>query len=194
METIMKMTVKEYAKRFEISTQATYQQIAKGNLQTVVENNKKYIIVNDKTKQTTLQDVANPLANDLQSYWQESLQKKELQLSLKDDEIKRLNEELMKAKDEITKAKEHENSILLRYIEEVKQFKLEHKSSEDIKIEPVPEEAEEAEIEEDVVFTKEEEQELKRLKKKRKKKKLFKEEKVAYKTLKAKQKKRDHGV
>lgn len=190
----MKMTVKEYAERFEISTQATYQQIAKGSLKTVIENNKKYVIVEDKTEQTTLQEVAKPLANDLQSYWQESLQKKEVQLSVKDDEIKRLNEELIKAKEEITKAKEHENSILLRYIEEVKQFKLEHKSSEDVKIEPMPEEAEEAEIEEEVVFTKEEEQELKRLKKKRKKKKLSKEEKVTYKILKAKQNERDHGV
>ncbi len=135
-----KLTVKQYASSFAISTQATYQQIAKGVLKCISENGKKYVIVDDMPEQATLQEVAKPLANDLTSYWQDCLQKKEIQLDDKDAEIKRLNEELVMAKEEITKAKEHENIILLQYIDELKQLQLAAKPVEsasiDIDIEP----------------------------------------------------------
>jgi len=173
----MKVTVKEYSEKFAITTQAVYQKLASGKLKSVLKDGKKYVFVEEKQEQEALQKDTSKDTSSFASYLQGSLQKKDEVITSKDVEIKRLNEELIKAKEAITKAKEHENTILMQYIEESRQLRLEQKP-EEIKIEPV----EEAEIEEDLL-AKEDRATYERLKNKRKKKKLSKDEKKLYKEL-----------
>ncbi len=102
----MKLTVKEYASRLNISVQSVYQRIAKGTLKYTIENDIKYVLVEPELMKEVKQVVDNDLTKDLFKL-----------LKQKDKEIRNLNKQLRLC----SKSKE---DVLLQYISELKHINL----------------------------------------------------------------------
>ncbi len=168
----MKLTVKAYAQKFDISVQAVYQQLNKGTLKSIEENGKKYVVVDNESVKPSLKPGVENVESKFNPMFRivERLQK---QLKAKDKEIKRLTRRLEKCNDK--KAK-----VLVRYINELKQSQIEYKQEQHINKE---EDAIEAEVESDKL-TKQEKLILKVLIRRKKNGKLSKTEKKRYKELK----------
>ena len=106
----MEISIKDYASLKSISPQAVYQAIAKNKLKFVSRNGKKWVVVEPgdvkPVKQASEQDRLQPIVKDLMK-----------QLKKKDKEIKSLTKQLLKC----SASKE---SVLLQYIQELKQLQL----------------------------------------------------------------------
>jgi hypothetical protein len=98
------ISVKEYSKQFNISLQAVYQKIKRGQLKTVKDNNGNILILLEK----------EPLNNNVE------ILEKEIEY------LKKQNEELKKDKEHLYKQLEQSNILQLKALETVKQ--LEHKT------------------------------------------------------------------
>ncbi len=160
----MKLTVSEYAKRLNVSVQTVYKKIKRGVINTVKENNTIYVVLDDEEGVTEVKQSSNPSCNHLLTI------------------IENLQEENKHLAAMLDKANDNKDELFHKFMNVLA---IEKPKQEDV--ESVPE-AEEAEIEEAKVFTKEDEKELKRLKKKRKKKKLSAEEILNLEDLKEKRK------
>ena len=111
-----KLTVQQYANQLGISATAVYKQIKNQVINTVKENNKTFVLVEDKVIEPSSKEVRN---NDCMKLVTKLLK----QLKTKDKEIKRLTKELSK----VTKTKEN-------LYEKVLGYTIEHKPKEDIEV------------------------------------------------------------
>jgi len=131
----MKLSIKEYSEFKSISPQAVYQATNKGTLDHVVENGKKYVMVDDREVKEVNQSVEQTdkqvLINDLLN-----------QLKDKDKQIQKLTKKLLKC----SSSKEE---VLLKYIAELKNLETKNQlpTPKAVAADPEPE-AEEAELEE----------------------------------------------
>jgi cell division septum initiation protein DivIVA len=101
-----KLTVKEYATKHQISTQAVYSKIAKGLLDATQEGNKTFVYDNTKEVQPNVKDDCNKLVKQLLK------QNKKL--------IKRID----KLEKKIDKEQDKSSSLLLAYVDEMKSLYL----------------------------------------------------------------------
>ena len=109
------LTVKELANHLQKSTQYIYQLIAKGKLQTVERNGRKYVIWNDTT---SLKSPDKESSNDLVAWLQ--------------SEVKRLAKENRRLVKKLEKCGKQKEEVLISYIQELKQLQLMHKPTEEI--------------------------------------------------------------
>ena len=111
---MIKLTVQQYANQVGISATAVYKQIKNQVVNSVKENNKIFVVVDDIEREHSSNKVKN---NDCMKLVTKLLK----QLKTKDKEIKRLTKELSK----VTKTKEN-------LYEKVLGYTLEYKPKEDI--------------------------------------------------------------
>ena len=113
------LTVKELANHLQKSTQYIYQLIAKGKLQTVERNGRKYVIWNDTTSlKPVSKSPDNESSNDLVAWLQ--------------SEVKRLAKENRRLQKKLEKCNKEQKKVLVSYIQELKQLQLMHKPAEEI--------------------------------------------------------------
>ena len=111
-----KLTVQQYANKFEKSVQQVYRQIKKGSLTSVKENGKTFVVVDDTAiSQTINNDKPNEQDLFINHLLNDNKQLKK-QLKIKDKEIKRLTKELLK----VTKTKEDLYEKVIGYTLEYK--------------------------------------------------------------------------
>jgi len=101
-----KLTVKEYATKHQISTQAVYNKIAKGLLISTQEDNKTFVFDEIKEVQPTLKDNCNKLVK---------------QLLKQNKKLMKENRDLRK---EISEEHNKSSSLLLAYVDEIKSLYL----------------------------------------------------------------------
>lgn len=108
---MQKITVSEYATRFNISVQAVYKRIKVGSLKSVEENGIKFVVVED----TGLK----PILNNVESEFKELFKI----IKKQQKEITRLNKKL-------EKSQKRESKVLKQFIVEMKYLQL--KAPDDI--------------------------------------------------------------
>jgi hypothetical protein len=113
---MIKLTVQQYANQVGISATAVYKQIKNQVVNSVKENNKTFVLVEDKVIEPSSKEVKN---NDCMKLVTKLLK----QMKTKDKEIKRLTKELSK----VTKNKEN-------LYEKVLGYTIEHKPKEEIEV------------------------------------------------------------
>ena len=123
----MKLTVNEYAKEFKTSVQSVYQRIKRGSLKSVESNGIKYVIIEDTSIKSTLNENIESEFKDMFKI----IKRLQKQLTKKDKEIKRL----VKALEKANGAKE---DVFLSYINELKHLQITHQEPEEIIIEEKP--------------------------------------------------------
>jgi predicted DNA-binding protein YlxM (UPF0122 family) len=107
----MKLTVKEYATKFNISVQAVYQRLNKNTLRYVVENGVKFVLVED----TDLKAIVNNVENEHKSL-----------LKI----IKKQQKEITRLNKKLEKSQKRESKVLKQFIVEMKYLQL--KAPDDI--------------------------------------------------------------
>ena len=116
------LTVKELANHLQKSTQYIYQLIAKGKLQTVERNGRKYVIWNDTTSlKPVSKSPDKESSNDLVAWLQ--------------SEVKRLAKENRRLQKKLEKCNKEQKKVLVSYIQELKQLQLMHRPEEIIETE-----------------------------------------------------------
>ena len=90
-----KLTVQEYATKHQISTQAVYNKIKKGTIESIIEDNKTYVFDEVSKVQPTLKDDCNKL-------------------------VKKLLKRIDKLEDKLDKEREKSEAILGSYVHEIK--------------------------------------------------------------------------
>ena len=120
----MKLTVKEYSSRFNISVQAVYQKLKSGTLKSITMNGTKYVVVERKDIKVLEQPLVKVVEQVSLKYLLKQLKimdKKigylENKINKKDKQIKKLNKKLLQS----TSA---EKDTLLSFIAELKQFQI----------------------------------------------------------------------
>ncbi len=124
----MKLTVKQYATRLNISVQAVYQRIKKGTLKYTTINDVKYIVLEPSDVKDSIKHVDQDTISRLLKL-----------LESKDAEIVKLTRKLVKC----SKSKE---KVLLQYISELKSTtmylsKSTHKDNDIVDVTPTPKKA-----------------------------------------------------
>jgi len=109
----MKLTVKEYATRLDISIQSVYKRIQRHTIQTVRENNTIYVIVDDKEVENSTQPVQSNHYTGLLDI-----------IGRRDKEIKRLNKEIKRLSKELSKAQLHSMATMKGYIDKLETLQL----------------------------------------------------------------------
>ena len=109
----MRLTVKEYATKFNISVQAVYQRLNKGTLKSIEENGTKYVVVGKKD----IQEVVQPLEQDNGYSFKEEVKDLFKLLKTKDEKIENLEDKISKRDKEIKKL----NKQLLKSVQAEKQ-------------------------------------------------------------------------
>jgi predicted DNA-binding protein YlxM (UPF0122 family) len=120
----MKLTVNEYAKEFKTSVQSVYQRIKRGSLKSVESNGIKYVVIEDTSIKSTLNENVESEFKDMFKI----IKRLQKQLTKKDKEIKRL----VKALEKANKSKEE---VFLNYITELKQLQITYQEPEEIILE-----------------------------------------------------------
>ena len=122
----MKLTVKEYASKFNISVQAVYQKLNKGTLNSIEEDGKKYVLVDKKE----VKEIKQPLEQDLNNFFSSEIKDLFKLLKTRDqriveleDQLKKKDKEIKKLNKEVVKTKNNENKTLHEFIYELKQIK-----------------------------------------------------------------------
>ena len=121
------LTVKELANHLQKSTQYIYQLIAKGKLQAIERNGRKYVIWDDATNLQSIPKTPDKEStNDMVAWLQ--------------NEVKRLSKENRRLQKKLEKCSKQKEEVLISYIQELKQLQLMHKPKDEIieaeKIEP----------------------------------------------------------
>lgn len=109
----MKLTVKQYATKFNISVQAVYQRLNKGTLKSIEENGTKYVVVGKKD----IQEVEQPLEQENAYSFKQEVKDLFKQLKTKDEKIENLEDKISKRDKEIKKL----NKQLLKSVQAEKQ-------------------------------------------------------------------------
>lgn len=143
----MKLTVKEYASRLKVSVQSVYQRIDKGTLKYIVENDKKYVIVDKEEIKPLEQEPENfgkmigqQVVQLLQQVREKDIRiaKLEERIDQRDKEINKLHKDIKRLNKEVKESMRNEKETLMRVIGEIKQLQIEapiisaHKDDEDI--------------------------------------------------------------
>lgn len=117
----MKLTVKEYASKFNISVQAVYQRLNKGTLKSIEENGTKYVIVDKKD----VQEVVKPIEQDSGDSFKEvvkdlfkQLKEKDKKIENLEDKIARRDKEIKKLNKQLLKSVQAEKQTLINFIAE----------------------------------------------------------------------------
>ncbi|MCP4971710.1 MAG: helix-turn-helix domain-containing protein [Arcobacter sp.] len=111
---VTKLTVKEYAELLEISTVAVYKKISNQTINSIKENNKTLVIVEDK-ELTNFSKITNKQKNNLQINSLESYLKVE---------NKQLKKQVKKLQKELKKSQDTKESLLMNYVSEMKNLYL----------------------------------------------------------------------
>ena len=113
------LTVKELANHLQKSTQYIYQLIAKGKLQAIERNGRKYVIWDDATNLQSIPKTPDKeSANDMVAWLQ--------------NEVKRLSKENNRLQKKLEKCSKQKEEVLISYIQELKQLQLMHKPKDEI--------------------------------------------------------------
>ncbi len=125
----MKLTVKQYASRFNISVQAVYQALKQERLKEIIEDGQKFVIVDD----AEIEAIQAPIQEPVQSVVKQLLK----QLKTKDDHIDSLTKEIRRLSKKLEKCGRNKEKVLLSYISELKQLQqIEHSTEEIIEVKP----------------------------------------------------------
>jgi len=127
----MNLTIKEYAKKVGISTQAVYQQLNKQTLKYEIIDGKKYIIVDDNLKQIAqpMQSRDSPLIPDWVKDLQKELKNKNKQIKQLAKKLNKRDKQLAKLNKQLVQSVENEKHTLLSFINEQKKL-IEHKDND----------------------------------------------------------------
>ena len=112
------LTVKELANHLQKSTQYIYQLIAKGKLQAIERNGRKYVIWDDATNLQSIPKTPDKeSANDMVAWLQ--------------NEVKRLSKENNRLQKKLEKCNKEQKKVLISYIQELKQLQLMHNQKDE---------------------------------------------------------------
>ena len=123
---MIKLTVKEYATRLQLTTQYVYKQVATNKVKSVKENGTRYILTSEKDIASRLQTdykqsidkvatkVITSVASDGCQNMVEYLQ----------DELRKTLKENKRLTKKVEKTSASEKKVLLQYIDEMKQLRL----------------------------------------------------------------------
>ena len=120
----MNLTIKEYAKKVGISTQAVYQQLNKQTLKYKIIDGKKYIIVDDNLKQIAqpMQSRDSPLIPDWVKDLQKDIKNKNKQIKQLTKKLNKRDKQLAKLNKLLVQSIENEKHTLLSFINEQKKL------------------------------------------------------------------------
>ena len=160
---MIKLTVKEYATRLQLTTQYVYKQVATNKVKSVKENGTRYILTTEKYIASRLQTdykqsidkvITKSIDKDITSVASEGCQS---MVEYLQEELKKTLKENKRLTKKLEKSSASKEKVLLQYIEEMKQ----------LRIAPAP--VASVAVDEDVIDIKE--QKKRKNKKKRKKNK-----------------------
>ena len=109
----MKLTVSEYATRFNKSPQSVYKRIQRGTIQHVKENGTTYVIVDDVEVEEVVDTVQSNYCTELLDI-----------IGRRDKEIKSLNKEIKRLTKELSKAQLHSMATMKGYIDKLESMQL----------------------------------------------------------------------
>ena len=127
-----KITVQEYAKRFDTSVQSVYKRIKRGSLTAVERDGRKYVVVEDESVQPVefgLDTSTQPSTQPGLMEWIDFLTKEIDRLQGENARLIKDNRRLQKKLERCSKQKEE---VLISYIQELKQLQLAHRPAEEI--------------------------------------------------------------
>ena len=116
-----KLTVKEYAELLGISTVAVYKKISNQVINSIKEDNKTFVIVEDK-ELTNFSKVSSKPKNKLEVNSLESYLKVENKQLKK--QVKRLQKEIKYTHEKLEKLQDKKENLLLDYVSEMKKLYL----------------------------------------------------------------------
>ncbi len=117
----MKLTVKEYATKYNVSIQSVYKRIKRGTLDTVKENNTIYVIV----EVSGVEEVVVPIQSNDCTELLDIIRRR-------DKEVKSLNKEIQRLTKELTKAQNGKSEVLEKFIFEMQQLSAPVQKEEEI--------------------------------------------------------------
>ena len=103
MNNQIKLTVKEYSDRYNITKQAVYNKIKRGTLDVEVVNGVKYIVENN------IKPLNQPLNNGVEL--NESIEIYRVKVENKENEIKRLNNQILELKEDKLKLEKEKEEL-----------------------------------------------------------------------------------
>jgi hypothetical protein len=109
----MKLTVKEYSTAYNVSIQSVYKRIQRRTIQWVKENNKIYVITDDKEVENSTQPVQSTYCTELLDI-----------IGRRDKELKRVNKEIKRLTKELSKAQLHSMATMKGYIDKLEIMQL----------------------------------------------------------------------
>jgi hypothetical protein len=109
----MKLTVKEYSTAYNVSIQSVYKRIQRRTIQWVKENNKIYVIADDKEVKNSTQPVQSTYCTELLDI-----------IGRRDKELKRVNKEIKRLTKELSKAQLHSMATMKGYIDKLEIMQL----------------------------------------------------------------------
>jgi hypothetical protein len=109
----MKLTVKEYSTAYNVSIQSVYKRIQRRTIQWVKENNKIYVIADDKEVENSTQPVQSTYCTELLDI-----------IGRRDKELKRVNKEIKRLTKELSKAQLHSMATMKGYIDKLEIMQL----------------------------------------------------------------------
>lgn len=132
----MKITVKEYASKFQVSVQSVYQRINKGTLKCIEEDGKKFVVVDKKE----VKGIEQPLEESSKLFTDKVLkgllkqvENRDERIGYLEDENRKLQKEVKRLNKKLLQSVENEKQTLLNFIGEQKKL-IAHKEDEFIEV------------------------------------------------------------
>jgi len=133
----MKLTVKEYSSRFNISVQAVYQKLKSGTLKSITMNGTKYVVVERKDIKVLEQPLVKAVEQVSLKYLLKQLKIRDKKIESLEDKIDKKDKQIKKLNKQLLQSTSAEKDTLLSFISELKQLQLkapvqDYKIDEDI--------------------------------------------------------------